>query len=150
MKHLSRNSGVAGIAAMLVALTGWPAVAANTLSNEEYLALTNRQADETETLDTASGQRPDQSGAVVTSASQATAAAGDRESREIIAARLGVMTPYGKRALVEELRNYYPGAYREFRRLNTKQVNDLVALFVESRNLNQVLANMDQMLSNAK
>ena len=162
MEHSVRTSGVAATIAMLAALIAWPATAADTLSNDEFLAMTNSQAEETDMP--AAGQVPDQAqqpvqAAVQVPAAQATSpvlisstaatatAAAGAEKTEITAARLGVMTPYGKRALVQELRNYYPGSYREFRTLDGQQVNELVMLFEVTGNLNQVLAKMDGMVT---
>ena len=87
----------------------------------------------------------EQAAVAATSNQAAVVVPSNNESTEIRAARLGVMTPYGKRALVQELRNYYPGSYRDFRSLNTAQVNELVVLFEETGNLNEVLAQMDTM-----
>jgi len=165
VKHSVRTSGVAATVAMLAALIAWPAGAANTLNDDEFLAMTNSQADETDMPGTsqAPGQVQQPAQAAVESAAPAAAAATEvaaissspaatatsgAENSEITAARLGVMTPYGKRALVQELRNYYPGSYREFRTLDGQQVNELVMLFEQTGNLNQVLAKMDRMVTN--
>jgi hypothetical protein len=121
---------------MMAALSAWPVAAANALSNDDFLAMTNSQANETDMPDSSKVQQSAQEAAVVN---------GDAESTEITAARLGVMTPYGKRALVQELRNYYPGSYRDFRSLSSGQVDELVVLFEQSGDLNQVLARMDHM-----
>ena len=141
MKNLFRIKEIAVIGAMLVAPIAWPVAAANTLSSDEYLTMVNSKADETDMPDSAQSRQLEQ---------DAVAAARSAEDTEITAARLGVMTPYGKRALVQELRNYYPASYRDFRGLDNAQVNELVVLFEANGNLNQVLANMDQMLSKAR
>lgn len=62
------------------------------------------------------------------------------------AAQLGVITPYGKAALVDELRSYYPGAYRSFRALSDSQVRQLVLEFEQHANIVSVLSLMDGML----
>lgn len=129
------------MAALLVALTAWPAAGANALNSEQFLAMTNSQAEQTDMPDSEARHRTAQSAAVATS---------NDESTEITAARLGVMTPYGKRALVQELRNYYPGSYRDFRSLDSAQVYQLVVMFEQSGNLNEVLAKMDKMLGSSQ
>jgi len=149
VKHLSSTNGIAGVTAMLVALIAWPAAAANTLSSDDFLAMTNSQAEQTDMPGFVQRQQDQPAAAVATTSNQPAAAVTSKnESTEIKAARLGVMTPYGKRALVQELRNYYPGSYRDFRSLNTDQVNELVVLFEQTGNLNQVLAHMDTMSIN--
>ena len=141
MNHLFLLHGIAVTVAMLAGLVAGPAAAAATLSNSDFLTMTNSQAEATDmpvempvSLEVGrSAQQP------------ATASDLAVEGNEITAARLGVMTPYGKRALVQELRNYYPGSYRDFRSLDGVQVNELVVLFEQSGNINQVLGRMDKM-----
>jgi len=74
--------------------------------------------------------------------------ASDSEETDIQAARLGITTPVGKQALVQELRNYYPGSYRTFRGLDPQQVKELVELFSNTGELGDVLMRMDTMASN--
>lgn len=74
--------------------------------------------------------------------------ASDSEEIDIQAARLGITTPVGKEALVQELRNYYPGSYRAFRGLDSEQVSELVELFSNTGELGDVLMRMDTMATN--
>ena len=94
---------------LLAGLVALPAAASD---DADFAAMTSRQAK----LDSSAATAPAKAEDVATA-----------EAAEVAAARLGVMTPYGQRALDKE------------------QVNELVALFVETGDLNQVLMQMDSM-----
>lgn len=65
---------------------------------------------------------------------------------DVKAARLGIITPYGKNALVQELRAYYPASYRSFRGLDRGKVQVLVDAFKDSGDVTKVLSLMDGMV----
>ena len=67
---------------------------------------------------------------------------------DVRAARLGIITPYGKNALVQELRAYYPESYRLFRGLDRGKVQVLVDEFENTGDVVKVLGRMDQMVEN--
>jgi len=67
---------------------------------------------------------------------------------EVRAARLGIITPYGKNALVQELRAYYPESYRFFRGLDRGKVQILVDEFEKTGDVVKVLGRMDHMVEN--
>jgi len=67
---------------------------------------------------------------------------------DVRAARLGVITPYGKNALVQELRAYYPSSYRFFRGLDRSKVQVLVNEFENTGDVVKVLSLMDKMQDN--
>ena len=74
--------------------------------------------------------------------------AAQEDPAEVRAARLGVITPYGKNALVQELRAYYPASYRFFRGLDRDRVQVLVDEFENSGDVTKVLSLMDKMQDN--
>jgi len=140
--------------AMLAGLIALPVAA---MDDATFLRMTNQQAamDSGEVVaePVASAARGSAASkaAIVVAPAVATTDVSDASAEaatEVTAARLGVTTPYGKKALVQELRNYYPGSYSTFRGLSREQVNELVRLFSAGGDLNQVLAKMDRMASN--
>lgn len=65
---------------------------------------------------------------------------------ELAIGRSGPVAEDVERALVEELRSYYPASYRAFRGLTEQQVEQLVAVFAERADIIAVLKEMDRML----
>jgi len=70
---------------------------------------------------------------------------GREDPAEVKAARLGIITPYGKNALVQELRAYYPASYHHFRGLDRGKVQVLVDEFEDNGDVIKVLSLMDAM-----
>ena len=135
MPQLLNLLHIFAISSMAV-LFALPAAAA---ADDDYASALSREAEGNLIASTSTGiARPSYKGSVVT----------QEDPAEVRAARLGVITPYGKNALVQELRAYYPASYRSFRGLDKGRVQVLVDEFEDSGDVIKVLSLMDKMAQN--
>ncbi len=78
-----------------------------------------------------------------TSSPPPTASTSPSDSEAVVAARLGVITPFGRRALERELRSLYPRAYRSYRRLSPDQSVALWEIYDQTGSTIKVLEELD-------
>ena len=72
-----------------------------------------------------------------------TASDSPSDSEAAVAARLGVITPYGRKALERELRSLYPRAYRSYRKLSPDQSVALWEIYDQTGSTIKVLEELD-------